>query len=61
MSEIPDVRGTRRNGELRQQEMRDAAVRQQIAAERKHDSENADAKREPLLSRLLARLRGNDR
>jgi hypothetical protein len=61
ISEIPDVRGTRRDGELRQQEMRDAAVRQQIADERKNVREDADSRRQPLLSRLLARLRGNDR
>jgi hypothetical protein len=41
--------------------MRDAAVRQQLAAERKNVHDNADSKRQSLLSRLLARLRGNDR
>jgi hypothetical protein len=60
MSYIPDVRGTERDGQLHQQEMRDKAALHELAIEAKRDGKDGDSKRASLRERLLARLRRSD-
>jgi hypothetical protein len=61
VSYVPEPGRVEVEGQWRQEEIREAAARREMASEAKRDRNDGDSKRKSLLSRVRERLRASDR